>query len=56
MKIIIQCNPSPGRDLNPGPLECEARLLTTQPRYSVPYIVRNINIMLAIGHCPLSSV
>jgi hypothetical protein len=51
MKIPIQRNPSPGRDLKPGPLESDAGLLSTQPRHTFPYIVRNINIMLAIVHC-----
>jgi hypothetical protein len=33
-KIISQDNRSPGRDLNPGPPEYEAGMLTTRPRSS----------------------
>jgi hypothetical protein len=34
-KSLIQDSWSPGRDLNPGPLEYETGVLTTQPRRSV---------------------
>jgi hypothetical protein len=32
---LSQERPSLGRDLNPGPPECEAGLLTARPRHSV---------------------
>jgi hypothetical protein len=35
MKILNEDSRSPGRDLNPGPLEYEAGVLSTQPRRSV---------------------
>jgi hypothetical protein len=34
-KNLCQDSRSPGRDMNPGPIEHEAGVLTTQPRRSV---------------------
>jgi hypothetical protein len=37
-KNLSQVSRSPGRDLNPGPPEYEAGVLTTRPRRSVPRV------------------
>jgi hypothetical protein len=34
---------SPGRGLNPGPHECEGRVLTTGPRRSIRSVILNLH-------------
>jgi hypothetical protein len=38
----IEDSRSTGQDLNPGPYEYEARLLTTQPRRSITYLFKSV--------------
>jgi hypothetical protein len=40
-----QDNRSPGRDLNPGTPECEAEVLTTRARRSVPWSLTTISCL-----------
>jgi hypothetical protein len=48
-KNFIYDNPSPGRDLNPGPSEYEAGVFTNQPRRSVPHCISKYsNIMVTV--------
>jgi hypothetical protein len=45
-KSLSQDSRSPGRDLNPGPAEYEARVLTTRPRRSVKMCVNGNGILI----------
>jgi hypothetical protein len=49
MKHLCEDNRSLSRDLNPGPSEYKAEVLTTRPRLSVPKRVRNTNIVLRVS-------